>query len=48
MSNIDDLEGLCTSLRDNSATLRRKAIKEILEIIEKDSNRFIISALGEG
>lgn len=48
MPTIDDLEVLCTSLRDNNAAQRRRSIKEILEIIEKESNRFLIAAMGEG
>lgn len=48
MSSIDDIEGLCTQLRANGATVRRKAIKEILEIVEKESNRVSLSTMGTG
>lgn len=46
MSSIDDIEGLCTQLRANGLTARRKAIKEILEIVEKESNRVSLSTMG--
>lgn len=48
MSSIDDLEGLCTQLRANGATVRRKAIKEILDIVDKESNRVSLSAMSAG
>lgn len=48
MSGIDEIEGLCTSLRNNGATVRRKAIKEVLEITAKESNRVVLSAMGAG
>eukprot|EP00903_Cladosiphon_okamuranus_P016144 g14899.t1 len=48
MSSIDDIEGLCTQLRANGATVRRKAIKEVLEIVEKESNRVLLSTMGMG
>lgn len=48
MASLDDIEGLCTSLRNNGATARRKAMKEILEIAGKESNRVVLSAMGSG
>ncbi|CAB1111641.1 unnamed protein product [Ectocarpus sp. CCAP 1310/34] len=48
MSGVDDIEGLITQLRANGATVRRRAMKEILEIVDKDSNRVSLSTMGTG
>lgn len=43
-----EIENVCTALRNNASTARRKAIKEILEITERESNRLAISAMTGG
>lgn len=48
MPTLDEIESLCTSLRSNATTVRRKAIKEVLEVIEKESHRVAFSAMGKG
>ncbi|CAM9964248.1 unnamed protein product, partial [Scytosiphon promiscuus] len=48
MSGLDDIEGLITQLRANGATVRRKAMKEILEIVGKDHNRTSLATMGSG
>lgn len=44
----DQMENVCTALRNNASTARRKAIKEILEIMEREYNRVAISAMMGG
>lgn len=41
----DEVENLCSALRSTASTARRKAIKEILEITDRESNRAAISAM---
>ncbi|CAM9783719.1 unnamed protein product [Discosporangium mesarthrocarpum] len=48
MPTMDELEGLCTSLRSNGATSRRKAMKEVLELVEKESNRASLAVMTAG
>lgn len=48
MPLLDEIDSLCTSLRNNATTTRRKAIKDILEITEKESHRTAISGMGTG
>ncbi|CAM9762904.1 unnamed protein product [Choristocarpus tenellus] len=48
MSILEEVEILCTSLRSNGATARRKAIKDILELIEKESNRASLATIPAG
>lgn len=46
MSSIDDIEGLLTQLRADGLTVRRRAIRDILEIVERESNRVLLSTMG--
>lgn len=48
MLTLDEIESLCTSLRSNVSIARRRAIKDVLEIIEKESHRVAFSAMGKG
>lgn len=50
MTSVDRIrmERLCTKLCENGTTKRRDAIKEILEIAGKESNRAALSVMGAG
>lgn len=48
MWSVEEIEDACRFLRDNGATARRKAIKRVLELTGKESNRAALSAMGSG
>ena len=48
MWSVEEIEDACRLLRDNGATARRKAIKKVLELTGKESNRAALSTMGSG
>lgn len=48
MWSVEEIEDVLRLLRDNGATNRRKAIKGVLELTGKESNRVVLSSMGSG